>query len=426
MGEQSATEGGTVRDFALAAKAASRRLSHLSTAIKNRALREMAVALRAHAAEIEAANAADIAAARANGAAAVTISRLALSDAHGTGIEAMAATLEGVAALPDPIGNLDESTRMPEGIEVARMRVPLGVVAMIYESRPSVLVDSVALGIKTGNAMLLRGGREALSSNLCIERILLEVAKRTGVPDGAFRVFPRPDHEDVSALLRMSDLIALVIPRGGRALVKLVEEHATMPVLRHGPGVCHVYVDASADVEIASRVVIDGKVGDPYVCNATEAVLVHRDIAERFWAACAPRLHEGNVEVRGDDQVLRHVPWAKRADDTDWGKEYLGLVLAARTVASLDEAIEYLARYGTNHTETIVTRDLQHARRFVNEVDAGAVIVNGSTRLNDGWMFGLGAQIGISTSKFHAYGPMGLRELTTTKFVVSADGHTRP
>jgi glutamate-5-semialdehyde dehydrogenase len=416
----------TIRDFAVAAKAASRRLAYLSTEIKNRALREMAEALRAHRGEIEAANALDLADAHAAGASPVMISRLTLSVPLQTGVDAMCATLEGVAALPDPIGSLDASARMPEGIEVAKMRVPLGVIAMIYESRPSVLVDSVALGIKTGNAMLLRGGREALRSNQRIERILLDVAERAGVPDGAFRLFPRPDHQDVHELLGLSDLIALVIPRGGRPLVKLVEEHATMPVLHHGPGVCHVYVDADADVEMACKVVLDGKVGDPFVCNSTEAVLVHRGIAEQFWAAIGPRLRDGQVEVRGDDQVLRQLAWAKRADDSDWGKEYLDLVLAARTVASFDEAIEYLARHGTNHTETIVTRNLVHARRFVNEVDASAVIVNGSTRLNDGWMFGLGAQIGISTSKLHAYGPMGLRELTTTKFVVTADGHARP
>ncbi len=408
--------------FAKAARRAAPRLARLDGEAKNLALRRMAWALRRSSSAIYAANATDVEAAERDGLSATVIRRLRIES---NGVDEMARVLELVAAEPDPVGRLEDACRRPDGLEVARMRIPLGVIAMIYESRPTATVDAIALCLKSGNALILRGGSEALRSNLAIEGCLLEAASEAGVPDGAFRLIPRASHDDVADLLRLGGLIDLVIPRGGGALIRRVTEDAQMPVLRHGTGCCHVFVDRSADIEDAADIVMNGKVRNASVCNATEAVLIHRAVAEGFWAACGPRLRSAGVEVRGDQATRTIVPWAIAASEDDWGTEFLALTLAARVVDSFDEVLEYLERFGSQHTETIVTGDLHHARRFQREVDASAVIVNGSTRLNDGHSLGLGTQLGISTCKLHAFGPMGLRELTTTKFLITGDGHLR-
>jgi glutamate-5-semialdehyde dehydrogenase len=411
-----------VEEIAGEARQAVRPLAALSGEVKDRALRRMAGALRRSAAEIYAANALDVEAGQRSGLSATMLRRLRIES---SGIEEMAHVLELVADEPDPIGRMEDMIRRPDGLEVARMRVPLGVIAMIYESRPTATVDAVALCLKSSNALVLRGGAEALRSNLAIEACLLEASRESGVPPGAFRLIPRSDHEDVHKLLGLSGLIDLLVPRGGAELIRRVERDARMPVLRHGTGCCHIFVDASAKIEDAANVVFNGKVHNPSLCNATEAVLVHREVAARFWQACGPRLRSAGVEVRGDEATCALLPWAVPATARDWGTEYLALTLAARTVASFEDALDHIERYGTQHTESIMTGDLHHARRFLREVDASAVIVNGSTRLNEGFSFGLGTQLGISTCKLHAYGPMGLRELTTTKFVATGEGHLR-
>lgn len=415
-----------VREAAARAKNASRALSHLDTGVKDRALAAMAAALRRDAASILDANRQDLAAADAlAGSDAIPApmrSRLALDAKK---VEAMAAALEEIAAQPDPVGEVEERSRRPDGLEIGRMRVPLGVIAMVYEARPNATSDAAGLALKSGNAVLLRGGREALRSNLAIGASLDRAARESGVPDGWLHVFPRPDREDVMALLQLDDLVDVVVPRGGESLIEFVTEHARMPVLRHARGVCHVYVDRAADLDMAVRIVVNSKAQNPSVCNAAEALLVDVAIRAEFLPKVVRALLEAGVEVRGDAAFVSTDSRVIPARESDWGVEFLAPILAARVVAGFDEALAHIARRGSRHTEVIVTRDTATSQRFLREVDASAVIVNGSTRLNDGGTLGLGAELGISTSKLHAYGPMGARELTTRKFVVLGDGHLR-
>ncbi len=394
--------------------------------VKDRALRAMAQALRNGAQEILAANARDLLAAdAAKGEDAVPAPmrmRLLLDAAK---IEGMARALEEIAALPDPIGAIEDAVRRPDGLEVGRMRIPLGVICMIYEARPNATSDAAGLCLKSGNAVLLRGGREALHSNLAIEAALRAASEAAGVPDGWLHVVPTPDRDDVRALLGMDDLIDLVVPRGGESLIAFVSEHARMPVLRHARGVCHVYVDAAADLALAVKIAVNSKAQNPGVCNAAEALLVHAEVRGEALPLLVKGLHDAGVELRGDAAFVATDSHVAPARESDWGAEFLAPIMACRVVASFDEALAHIERHGTRHTETIVTRDLAAARRFQREVDASAVVVNGSTRLNDGGTLGLGAELGISTTKLHAFGPMGVRELTSRKFVVMADGHLR-
>jgi glutamate-5-semialdehyde dehydrogenase len=350
------------------------------------------------------------------------LDRLALSEKV---INSMVQGLREVAALPDPVGQVEQMKRRPSGITVGRMRVPLGVVGMIYESRPNVTIDAAALCLKAGNAVLLRGGSEAIHSNLALAGVLQEALAAEGLDPACVQVIPFTDREAVNVLLVQEESIDLIIPRGGEGLIRFVAENSRIPVLKHYKGVCHVYVDQDADIDMAVRICINGKVQRPGVCNALEGLLVHRGIAPSLLPAMAAALREAGVELRGCPRSKAIVPEMTAAADGDWGTEFLDLILAVKVVDSMDEAMRYIEQYGSQHTEVIVTRSYANAQRFLREVDASAVMVNASTRFNDGGQFGLGAEIGISTTKLHAYGPMGLEELTTRKFIVYGDGEVR-
>ncbi|HEY2155831.1 MAG TPA: glutamate-5-semialdehyde dehydrogenase [Isosphaeraceae bacterium] len=408
--------------LATRAKEASRLLALTTGAAKNTWLKRSARALRERAQEVLDANAQDVAEAPALGLNAAAIDRLTLNPKR---INSIAEALEEVAALPDPIGEVVEASRRPNGLEVSKVRVPLGVIFMIYESRPNVTVDAAALCVKAGNAAILRGGKEALRSNLALHRILADELEPAGLPRDAVQVVPTIDRAAVGHLLSLPEFIDLAIPRGGESLIRRVAEEARMPVLKHYNGNCHVYVDADADPDKALRIVVNAKVQRPGVCNAAETLLVHRDIASSFLPDVARALQAEGVELRGDDASRGLVPSMNTATAEDWDTEYLDKILAVAVVDSIDTAIAHIRRHGSGHTEAILTRDLAAARRFVAEVDSAAVMVNASTRFNDGGQLGLGAEIGISTDKFHARGPCGLRELTSTKWVVVGDGHVR-
>ncbi len=411
-----------VTDIARKAREASRKLAALSTEIKNRVLLETARRLREERTYLQTENEKDLAYAREKGLSAALIDRLTLSDKV---IEGMARGLEEVAALPDPVGEVVKMWRRPNGLWVGRMRIPLGVIAMIYESRPNVTIDAAGLCFKSGNAVILRGGSEAINSNLALARIFQEALRSAGAPEEAVQVIPTTDRAAVNVLLTLDEYIDLIIPRGGEGLIRFVTENSRIPVLKHFKGVCHVYVDKHADLEMARRIAVNAKVQRPGVCNAMETLLVHREVAERFLPAVAEDFKAHGVELRGCPETRRLIPWAKEATEEDWDAEYLDLILAVRVVPSMDEALDHIARYGSNHTETIVTEDYQRAMRFLREVDASVVMVNASTRFNDGGELGLGAEIGISTTKLHAYGPMALEELTAMKFIVFGEGQIR-
>ncbi len=407
---------------ARAAKEASRALALASTRAKNEALGQMARALEEKAATIVEANRADLERARAKGYARAFVDRLTLTD---TRIEEMAAGIRQVAALPDPVGETVEAWRRPNGVEISRVRVPLGVVGFIYESRPNVTADAAALCLKSGNAVVLRGGSEALESNTVIAQLLAKAAEKTGLPADALQYVDIADRAAVMAMLTQDRFLDLIIPRGSEEFVRLVNERATVPVLKHDKGLCHLYVDEGADLDMAVALTVNAKAQRVSVCNALETLLVHAAVAPDFLGRLAPRLAEAGVEVRADARARALVPEAKAAQESDWDTEYLDLILAVRVVESFDEAVAHIRRHGSGLAEAIVTRDLRRARRFTQEVDAAAVLVNASTRLVDGSQFGMGAEMGISTSKLHARGPVGVRELTTTKFVVIGDGQIR-
>lgn len=410
------------REVADRAKAASRILANARGDLKNAWLIRSAAAIRREASELLQANAEDVAEAPALGLSSAAIDRLTLNEKR---IEEMARTLEEVAALPDPIGETIEGATRPNGLRTTKVRVPLGVIFFIYESRPNVTVDAAALCVKSGNAVILRGGKEALRSNRALQRVLAETLESGGLPAGAVQIVESADRAVVGRFLAMSDRIDLVIPRGGESLIRRVALEAKMPVLKHFQGNCHVYVDAGADERSAIAVILNSKVQRPGVCNAAETLLVHRAIAAEFLPRVAEALVREGVELRGDPAARAIVPEMIPAAEPDWDTEYLDKILAVAVVDDLSAAIDHIARHGSGHTEAILTRDLEAARRFVAEVDSSAVMVNASTRFNDGGQLGLGAEIGISTDKFHARGPCGLRELTTSKWIVVGEGHIR-
>ncbi|MEP7020368.1 MAG: glutamate-5-semialdehyde dehydrogenase [Pseudonocardiales bacterium] len=403
------------------ARTAAVELAPLCRAEKDAALLAMAVALEDAAEAILTANQRDVAAGRADGLSEGLVDRLTLNAER---VSAMAQGLRDVAALPDPVGEVLRGYTQPNGLEIRQLRVPFGVIAMIYEARPNVTVDAAGLALKSGNAALLRGSASAYESNTVLVEVLASAAEKAGLPRDAVQMVPGTDRDSVGHLLRARGLVDLIIPRGGAGLISYVVENATVPVIETGVGNVHVYVDASADLEMAERIVVNSKTSRVSVCNSAETLLVHQDIAGEFLPQITSALQIQGVVVHGDD-AFGALDGVEAATDEDWAREYLSLDMAARVVADVDEAIAHIRRWSSGHTEAIVTRDLETARRFVARVDSAAVMVNASTRFTDGSEFGFGAEIGISTQKMHARGPMGLAELTSTKWVVTGDGHIR-
>ncbi len=412
----------TITEMAKAARAASADMARCSSAKKNEVLLKIADRIEANAAHIQAENQKDLVFGKEKGLSDAMIDRLTIKDAT---IKSMAKGLREVAQLEDPVGAIAKTWRRPNGLEVSKMRIPLGVIGIIYESRPNVTIDAAGLCFKAGNAVVLRGGSEALNSNQALAGVISSALRDTGLPEKAVQVVPMRDREAVNALLRQEEYIDLIIPRGGEGLIRFVVENSKIPVLKHYKGVCHVYVDEGADLEMAREICFNSKVQRPGVCNAMETMLVHQAVAQEFLPGMQKRFAEAGAETRGCAETCRILPEAKAAEEADWPAEYLDLILAVKVVDSMDEAIAHMGTYSSNHTESIVTSDYARARRFVREVDSSVVLVNASTRFNDGGQLGLGAEMGISTSKLHAFGPMGVDELTTTKFVVFGDGQVR-
>lgn len=405
-------------------KEASRMMANLSREVKDTALNQMADALMEdeNRARIKQANKRDLEAGKEAGLSTALIDRLLLTDDR---IAAMAEGLREVAALPDPVGEITGMWRRPNGLEVGRMRVPLGVVGIIYEARPNVTADAAGLCLKSGNAILLRGGKEAINSNQAIARVLAEAGTQAGLPEHGISIIETTDRAAVAEMLKLDEYIDVIIPRGSQQMIKSILEMSRVPVISHGAGNCHTFVDESADMEKAVRIAVNAKVQRPGVCNAMETLLVHSKIANIFLPEVAAHLTKAGVELRGCSRTRAILPDIKAATEEDYETEYLDLILAVRIVDSLDEAIEHITRYGTGHSEAIVTESYLNARRFLREVDASSVFVNASTRFADGNQYGLGAEIGISTQKLHARGPMGLTELTSTKFIVFGEGQIR-
>ena len=412
----------SIIEMAQKAKKAARSLISLSTETKNTLLRQMAEALEEKRPFIQEENQKDLAAGKQKGLSAAMLDRLELSDKV---MASMIAGLREVVALPDPIGEILNLIKRPNGLMVGRMRIPLGVIGMIYESRPNVTVDAAALCLKAGNAIILRGGSEAIHSNLALAEVLQGVLAAHGLDPAAIQVIPVTDRTAVTVLLAQEAFIDLIIPRGGEGLIRFVSETSRIPVLKHYKGVCHIFVDSSADLVKATPIIMNSKTQRPGVCNALEGLLIHRDIAAGYLPVIAKELSAAGVELRGCPESVALVSTIKPALPGDWGTEFLGLILCVKIVGTLDEAMTYMAEYGSQHTEVIITEDYSNAQRFLAEVDASAVMVNASTRFNDGGQLGLGAEIGISTTKLHAYGPMGLEELTSKKFIVYGAGQVR-
>lgn len=413
-----------VEDLVKKAKAAAGKLAALATTVKDQALLAMADGLEAKTEEILAANEKDLEAFAAGerGKDKAMTDRLRLTTER---VAEMSRGLREVAKLPDPVGQSDKMWRRPNGMLVGRLRVPIGVIGIIYEARPNVTADSAALCLKSGNVCILRGGSEAIHSNTAIAAVLSEAAEEAGVPSGAISFVERTDREVARELLKQDHYIDLIIPRGGESLMNTVTEESRIPVIKHDKGVCHIYVDADVDLAMARRIAVNAKVQRPSTCNAMETLLVHEKVARAFLPELVTQLSEAGVEVRGCVKTCQFCPEAKPASDQDYGQEFLALVLAVKVVKNMDEAMEHIARHGSQHTESIITNDYGRGLRFLREVDASAVLINASTRLNDGYQFGLGAEIGISTTRIHARGPMGLEELTCSKFVVYGSGQIR-
>jgi glutamate-5-semialdehyde dehydrogenase len=409
-------------DLGRRARAAARALATATGAQKNQWLLASAQALVTRTEEVLQANCADLASARELGLTDAQLDRLRLTPER---LQAAAAGLREVAALPDPVGRVLDSSVRPNGLHVLKVGVPLGVILFIYESRPNVTVDAAGLCVKSGNAVLLRGGKEALHSNTALHHLLQDGLRAADLPADAVQLVATPDRAAVGHLLRLGDFIDLVIPRGGESLIRRVAEEARMPVLKHYKGNCHVYVDRAADLDLAVRILVNAKCQRPGVCNAAESLLVHQEVAATFLPRAAAALRQCGVQLRGCEASRRWIPDAVPATEEDYAAEYLDLILSVKVVAGLDEAVAHIAHYGSQHTEAIVTNDLSAARRFTTAVDSAAVLVNASTRFHDGYEFGLGAEIGISTDKFHARGPCGLVELTSYKYVVYGDGQIR-
>ncbi len=412
----------TIVNMAKAARAAATQMAKCGSNQKNTVLLGMADKIEEDASTIKKANQKDLVRAKEIGLSPAMIDRLTVSDAT---IKSMAKGLREVSGLHDPVGAISKSWLRPNGLEVTRMRIPLGVIGIIYESRPNVTIDAAGLCLKAGNAVILRGGSEALYSNQALADIIGQVLSDCGLPETAVQIIPVRDRKAVNILLDQEEFVDLIIPRGGEGLIRFVVEHSTIPVLKHYKGVCHVYVDEGADLNMAEEICFNAKVQRPGVCNAMETMLVHRSMAKEFLPQMAKRLTNAGVEIRGCPETCQLLPDALKAEPSDWPEEYLDLVLTVRVVEDMDQAITHISEYGSKHTESIVTRDYKRARRFARETDSSVVLINASTRFNDGGELGLGAEIGISTSKLHAFGPMGVEELTTTKFVVFGDGQIR-
>jgi glutamate-5-semialdehyde dehydrogenase len=404
------------------AKRASRELARAGDAARSRALAAIAAAMRADAARIGAENAADVTAGAAAGLTAAMLDRLTLTPDR---IEAMARGVEAVAALPDPLSTPIDAWTTARGLEIEQVRIPIGVVGVIYESRPNVTADVAALCLKSGNAVILKGGKEAIRSNAAIADVVARGVAEAGLPADAVQLIRSTDRRATEAMLRQDDTIDVIVPRGGSGLVRAIAEHSRVPVIRHFEGICHTYVDSDADLAMASDIAFNAKVQRPGVCNAMETLLVHESVAAGCLALIAPRLREAGVELRGCERTRALLKDVVPATDADWRTEYLDLILSIKVVSSLDEAIEFINEHGSGHSDCIVTRSKPNAARFLAEVDSATVYENASTRFTDGFEFGFGAEVGISTNRIHARGPMGLRELTTYKYVVRGQGHVR-
>jgi len=411
-----------VLSIARGARAASHLLSRLDTATKNKALEKIAEELEKNSDFLKAENKLDLSAAESRGLTRAMIDRLTLSDKV---IASMAAGLREVAALPDPVGGISKMWKRPNGLMVGRMRIPIGVIGIIYESRPNVTADAAALCLKSGNAVVLRGGSEAIHSNTAIAKVLKDACVASGVPEAAVQVVGTTDREAVLEMLKLEDYIDLIIPRGGEGLIRFVVENSKIPVIKHYKGVCHVYVDEFADMDMGVSIAYNAKVQRPGVCNSMETLLVHKAAAEEFLPLISAEYEKAGVEIRGCERTQKILPGVKPAKEEDWAAEFLDLIVAIKVVDSFEAAVEHIERYGSLHTESIVTKDYANAQRFLKEVNSSTVMVNASTRFSDGFQLGLGAEIGISTTKIHAFGPMGLEELTTSKFIIFGDGQIR-
>lgn len=404
------------------ARSAARQLARTPTPSKNRALERVATELRRNQAALLRANESDVSRASAAGSSSALIDRLRLDEKR---IEAMARGVEEVVRLPDPVGETIACWRRPNGLEICQVRIPIGVVGIVYESRPNVTVDAAALCLKSGNASILKGGSEAIETNRELARIVAAAVAAEGLPEAAVQLLPTTEREAVHLLLQQSEWIDVIIPRGGESLIRAITEMSRIPVIQHYAGVCHTYVDEHADLAMAEEICFNAKVQRPGVCNAMENMLVHAQVAEAFLPRMIERFRRAGVEIRGCERTRQIVPDVHPATEEDWRTEYLDLILAVKVVGSLDEAISFIHTYGTGHSDAIVTSHYGNARRFLQEVDSAAVYVNASTRFTDGYEFGFGAEIGISTNRLHARGPMGLRELTTYKYLVSGSGQIR-
>lgn len=403
-------------------KTAAAELSRASSGSKNDTLNKMAHDLIKKADYIIAENQKDIEDAMSKGLSSAMIDRLTLTPQR---LEKVAQGLREVAALTDPVGEILRMWTRPNGLKVGRMRIPLGVIGIIYESRPNVTADAAGLCIKSGNAVILRGGSETIRSNMAIGQILRDALSETGLPEDAVQIIPVTDRNAVLEMLKLDELIDLIIPRGGEGLIRFVAENSRIPVLKHYKGVCHIFVDESADLEMAQDICINAKVQRPGVCNSMETMLVHENIAESFLPKVSKAFSENNVELRGCERTREIIPQITQANENDWYQEYLDLILSVKVVKDIKDAIEHIEKYGSMHTESIITQSYANSQYFINSVNSSTVMVNASTRFSDGFELGLGAEIGISTSKLHAFGPMGLEELTTTKFIVLGDGQIR-
>ncbi|BAT71347.1 glutamate-5-semialdehyde dehydrogenase [Thermosulfidibacter takaii ABI70S6] len=411
-----------VTDIAKKAQAAYRVLANLSTDVKDRTLLLMAEGIEKNAERIKEENKKDLREGEAKGLSKALLDRLLLNDKR---IKGMADGLRQVASLPDPVGEVVKMWKRPNGLMIGKMRVPIGVVGVIYESRPNVTADTAGLCIKSGNAVLLRGGSEAINSNRVIVDILKEACEEAGVPTDAVSFIDTTDRAAVEVMLKLDQYIDLIVPRGGEGLIRFVAENSRIPVVYHYKGVCHTYVDKYADLTMAEEICFNAKVQRPGVCNAMETMLVHKDVAEEFLPRICERLKEAGVEIRGCPETRKIVPWTKEATEEDWYAEYLDLILAVKVVDSFEEAVEHINKYGSHHSDAIVTKDYERGMRFLREVDSAAVYVNASTRFTDGYEFGLGAEMGISTQKLHVRGPMGLEDLTCCKYVILGCGQIR-
>jgi glutamate-5-semialdehyde dehydrogenase len=411
-----------IKEICLNAKVASVEMAKLSEDAKNTALCRMANALEANSEKILRANQSDVEAAKAKGVKAALLDRLALDQKK---IQTMAKELREVSTLPDPIGTILSSWTRPNGLIISQVRVPLGVVGVIYESRPNVTSDSAGICIKSGNAVILRGGSDALNSNVAIGEVLRDALAGTNVPVDAVQVVNSPDRKVAEELMAMREYIDVLVPRGGADLIKTVVEKSRIPVIETGTGNCHIYVEEDAELDKATPIVINAKCQRPGTCNAAEKLLVHSKIANQYLPVVIAELRKNGVEIRGDEETQKIIPGVKAATEADWGTEYLDLIIGVKVVKNLDEAIAHINKYGTKHSESILTKDFDKALRFIKEVDSSAVYWNASTRFTDGNQFGLGAEIGISTQKLHARGPMSVQHLTTTKYVILGDGQIR-